>query len=138
MELSHGDLASIKGLYSCGKGCHPGEGLSEKLRVWDIPEDASAGRLLGHSLVAFAYQPCAVVGQQAFLSVAGGTDESTFRSQLPSTGSACSSDITVRRGASEHWLCGARLCAQCLHLPVSGTEQLLESYRFSSDSPLGL
>ena len=74
MELYCGDLASIRGLYSCGKGCVTWvRGWSEKHGVWDIPEDARAARLLGHSLVAFAYQPCAVVGQQAFLSVGGGT-----------------------------------------------------------------
>ena len=73
MELSRGDLASIKGLYSCGKGCVTWVRVwSEKLGVWDIPEDASAGRLLGHSLIAFAYQPCVMAfSQQAFSSVAG-------------------------------------------------------------------
>ena len=56
MELYCGDLASIRGLYSCGKGCVTWvRGWSEKHGVWDIPEDARAARLLGHSLVAFAY-----------------------------------------------------------------------------------
>ena len=73
MELSIGDLASIKSHDSYGKGCVTWvRGWSEKHGVWDIPEDARAARLLGHSLIAFAYQSCVMSSdQQAFPSVGG-------------------------------------------------------------------
>lgn len=73
MELFPGDLASIKSLYSCGKECVIWVKVwGEKHGVWDIPGNASVAILLGHSLVAFAYQPCAMsFGQQDFLSVGG-------------------------------------------------------------------
>ena len=97
MELYCGDLASIRGLYSCGKGCVTWVRVwSEKHGVWDIPEDARAARLLGHSLVAFAYQPCAVVGQQAFLSC---RDWDCVYPSLclscPAQGLVCSSPVTI-------------------------------------------
>ena len=122
MELSRGDLASIKGLYSCGKGCVTWVRVwSEKLGVWDIPEDASAGRLLGHSLVAFACQPCAAVGQQAFLSVEGGTGCVHLcvpAAQHRAWRAAAMSQSGVARLSTGFVAPGSALSA--LHLPVFG------------------